>query len=573
MSVYRETGDSAEFIVRIPDRGEQAFIPYEGKIIRTITLVQLDFNHNLMDTGTRIGNVVSRVATRLHATTKDWVLFNHLFIKEGTPLNAFEVADNERFLRTLAFIQDARILPAPVGQNGFASDSVDLVVVSKDVFSIGGDILDAQTQRLGVRAYDANFLGMGQRIQGSLLYDLNRSPRAGFEINLSRSSIGGSFINGQVGFSTINTGRSIGYEDETALFLRLDRPLTAPDALVAGGLELSTNQSGNFYQKPDSLFYNYRYNLVDLWGGINFNARQQDNARDPQRRLRTFIGARYLQNTFLQPPAQIGNRFDPVYNSQQAMLLSLTLFKLNYYRTSYIYGFGLTEDLPHGIRFSATAGWSRQNGADRPYIGADLTRYTKSSHEKYFQSFVRIGAYLRDQRPEDAGLLIGSNAFSRLYQIGQNHYRQRFSGSFAILYNRTATDPLRIDNNLGIADFGTDSVVGSMRASLWAESIVFLHRKIYGFKIAPFIFGGFASLAPEVNSFSNLNTFTGIGAGIRARNENLIFGTIEAKVTFFPRVAYNVAPLHFNLASNLRFRFRSDYVRAPQVFQLNDGDL
>lgn len=572
-SVHRDRVDSNEFWRRTPQVAEEVFKPYEGKIVRYITVVKLDFDHQLLDTGTKVGSRISRLATDLHATTKDWVLYNHLFIKKGQSLNAYQVADNERFLRTLAFIQDARILPAPVGPSGFESDSVDLVVVSKDVFSLGADIPFAEFQRIGLRGYDANFLGMGQRLQGTFIYDLNRRPTTGFDLSLSRSSIGGSFINGGVGFTTINSGRSDGNEEESAGFLRLEKPLISPSDRFAGGLELSINQSANVYRHADSLFYDYRYNIADVWGGVNFSFGREEYRRDRNRRQRVFVAARYLQNHFTQLPTQVGNRLDPIYNDRQAVLASVTLFRLNYYRTNYFYGFGLTEDLPKGHKLTGTVGWYRWDRLERPYLGIDWLRYSSTPTGKYFQTFVRAGSFLGKGSPEDAGLLVGTTAYSRLYEPGLNKFRQRLSASFTMLYNPLVSTPLRVDNAYGIPGYGTDSVLGASRLSVWSESIMFIHRKFFGFKAAPFVFGGASVIAPGQELWKDAGLFTGVGAGLRVRNENLIFGTIEARFTWFPKTVYGISPFHIDLAANLRFRYRATYVQAPQIFTWNEEIL
>ncbi len=570
LSIQRDRVDSSEFWRRVPQIAEAAFKPYEGKIVRHIAIVKLDFNHQLLDTSTQIGNAITRLATDLHATTKDWVLRNHLFVREGQPLNAYQVADNERFLRTLSFIQDVRILPAPVGPAGVVSDSVDLVVISKDVFSLGADVPFAEFQRVGLRGFDANFLGMGQRLQATVLYDLNRRPHTGFDVSISRSSIGGSFINGGVGFSTINTGRSDGNEDESAGFIRLDKPLISPSDRFAGGLELSINQSNNFFRKPDSLFYDYRYNVADVWGGVNFTFGREAYQRDRNRRQRVFVGLRYLQNNFTLPPKQVTGQLDPVYNDRQAVLAAVTLFRLNYYRTNYFYGFGLTEDLPKGHRFTATTGWYRWNQVQRPYLGIDLLRYSSTPSGKYFQTFLRAGSFLGKGSPEDAGLLVGTTAYSRLYEPGRHKYRQRISGSFTLLYNPVVSTPLRIDNAYGLPGYGTDSVLGASRASLWSESIMFIDRKYFGFKAAPFVFGGLSVIGPEREIWKKPDVFTGVGAGLRVRNENLIFGTVEARFTWFPKVVRNISPFYIDVAANLRFRYRTNYVQAPQIFAWNE---
>src|ERR1043165_5665808 len=90
-------------------KSEVPYRVFEGKTIRRINIQRLGFEKTFEDTVNNIRTIASKAANRLHVKTREWVIRNNLFIKEGDPLNAYELSDNERFLRTLSFVQDARI--------------------------------------------------------------------------------------------------------------------------------------------------------------------------------------------------------------------------------------------------------------------------------------------------------------------------------------------------------------------------------------------------------------------------------------------------------------------------------
>ncbi|WP_332700055.1 hypothetical protein, partial [Halalkalibacter lacteus] len=68
--------------------------------------------------------------------TRAWVVHNNLFFREHDRLSPYLLANNERYLRDLPYMREARILVWPVRVN----DSVDVIVITKDVLSIGGSI-------------------------------------------------------------------------------------------------------------------------------------------------------------------------------------------------------------------------------------------------------------------------------------------------------------------------------------------------------------------------------------------------------------------------------------------------
>lgn len=241
-------------------KSEASFKRYAGKGIRRIYIVNLSFSENVQDTSSSIMSTLTRVADRLQSNTKDWIIRELLFVKKGQLVDPYRLADNERFLRDQNFIKDARIVVRPIEEY---PDSVDLYVRLRDVFSWGAEINTSGINNVKASIYDANFLGMAQRLQYSMLYDHNRNPIVGSEVRYRKTSVLGSFINLEAGYSTINQG-GLATENETAYFLTLDRPLYTPNARFAGGLQISHNQSTNVYQKQAPLFSDYKYPAVGV---------------------------------------------------------------------------------------------------------------------------------------------------------------------------------------------------------------------------------------------------------------------------------------------------------------------
>ncbi|MBK7557089.1 MAG: hypothetical protein IPI54_01680 [Chitinophagaceae bacterium] len=63
---------------------------------------------------------------------------------------------------------------------------------------------------------------------------------------------------------------------------------------------------------------------------------------------------------------------------------------------------------------------------------------------------------------------------------------------------------------------------------------VFIIPKILGFRFAPFVFGDIILMKPTKQGLIKTDIFSAIGAGVRTRNENMIWGTIELKAYYFP---------------------------------------
>jgi hypothetical protein len=540
------------------------FLPFQGKGIRHITVRKFGFEKLFTDTTKHSNYFGTNILNHLHKDSRDWVIRDNLFIKEHTALDAYKLADNERFLRTLNFIQDARIEIWPIEGE---PDSVDIEVITKDLFSISGQIDGASNNNFKVGASESNFLGMGQRIEGTALFQTNRSPAFGYELLYRKSNLANSFVNTSFIYTTINSNIADGTPDEKAWSVRLDRPLVSEYMHFAGGILVGTNESFNTYAQTDSTFYKYHYNTYDAWIGYAIGSNKYAN--NPNVRDRKFISIRYLQNKYLKTPDQIGEKFNFKFNDREAILAQFTFFKEDFLKTNYIYGFGTTEDIPHGYNISFTSGWYRQLYLKRFYAGAEFNKYVATTQGDFFQYFLRTGGYLSQKQVQDASILVGSSVFSRLFLLGNTKLRQYGSISYTRLFNNVAIDALRIDNPFGLRYFSSDSTIGQQRISLHEETFIFLKYKLLGFKFAPFVFADAALLTPPEKDFSKSNAYYGIGCGARTRNENLVFGTIEIRLAYFPRNVPGTNSFKILTTVDLQFRYNTTYVQAPNVVQLN----
>lgn len=539
-------------------------MPYEGKIIRQIKIEALDFEKNFTDTTKRVVSFAGRLANLTHTNTRAFVVRNNLFIKENTPVNAYKIADNERYLRTLNYIHDARIIIDTLADN---PDSVDIIVVTKDFFNLSADGASNGLNHVNLHLVDANIAGMGQAVEATGLYDYNRHPDLAYGGLYRKDNVCHSFIDATVGYSLMNINPYTG-EEETSEYIRLARPLVSPYARFAGGLTLSHDVAYNSYNLPDSVFFRYNYSLYDGWIGYNIGIKKL-TATNNTIRDRRFFAVRYFNYDFTQVPGQVGKNFDPVFNSKQAILGQFTFFRQDYYKTQYIYGFGTTEDLPYGYNISLTGGWYKQLSLERPYAGFSATRYIATGKGDFIQLFLRAGGYLNKDHLQDASFLAGGTVYGRIFFIGSTKMRPYFNFSYTHLYDRVTSQPLYINNDYGIGEFLSDSVHGTQRLTVQVETPFYLKYKLLGFQFAPFPHADLSLVTGPKEPYYKSQLYSGLGGGIRARNENLVFETIELRFYYYPIAPDGMRGFKVILNSNIRFRYVSNLISAPDVVQLN----
>lgn len=556
--VYQNPGDTV-----MDKKSELGYKRYQGKIIRKITINHIGFEHDINDTTRyRVVNSITRLANSLHTNTKEQVIRNNLFIRENKPLDPYRLADNERYLRDLDFILDARIVVKPIRGN---RDMVDVMVMTRDVFSLGGSFSPTSRSSARIDLYDANLSGWGQHTELRGLVDADRDPKFGLQLLYSKNSIKGTFIKGTVSYTQINTGSSYGLENESAIFLKLDRPLVSPYSRWAGGVELSSNWSVNTFNVIDTSFRKYAYYAKDFWIGYNIGIKHRVENRN-----RHFVGIRTFGKSFRNRPSQNLELGRPLYNNQTYILGSYTFYNQNFYRTKFIYGFGRTEDVPYGTRLTILAGQVKQLGNTRSYMGAEFDKSVVRKNGDFRQYALRAGSFKNGNGLEDITLLASASLYSKLIQWKSLKVRQLVGISYTTILKQTIISmPLRIDNEFGLEKFKADSLLGTQRLSMGLETVVFTKPTLLGFHFAPFIFTNTTVMARKNETLIKQKPYFALGGGVRTRNENLIFGTIELRMFYFPRVIEDLSHFKITLSSNLRVKYSSGFVRVPAFIKYN----
>lgn len=557
-----------ELIVREPEadskilnvKSEDPYLNYEGKIIRNITIQGLGFDKIVVDTVRNVESFFSKTANKLHSNTRESVVLNNVFIRAGKPLNPYRVADNERTLRNLEFMQDARIYVKPVLSS---SDSIDLVVVTRDVFSLGGSISARIPSVYKINIKDINLDGRGQRIVVGQVFDRDRAPRYGYEALYQWTNIKGSFLDATAAYTKLNHGISIGNEDERSLYFKLSRDLYQPFARFAGSIELGDNISRNVYGEPDSTFVQYHYSIQDYWMGYSFGYRNMPNDLR-ENRNRKFIAIRSVEQRFLSPiytELIEPDRF--AYRNRLAFLTELTFFRQDFYKTQYVTGFGRTEDIPYGYRISFTGGWERELGNQRLYAGSVLHYNNVLSTGTILSYQVKLGGYLKNPRAEDILFSANFSRYSKIQRIGKLIVRHRYESGYAALIQQNVKRGINIRDVNGLTGFKPDSLVGLQRITFANEVTVFTPVKIIGFRIAPVARIDMALIRRTAPLLKSTNFFSGFSLGLLARNENLILKTIEARIFFYPKTVEQVDAFRFNITSNFRIRYPTNLVNKP----------
>lgn len=558
-----------------PQKIENPLLKYKGKIIRSVQLIRLGFECSIYDTCNIKNNFGIRMANAFHKNSREKVIRNNLFFKEGGRFYPYLVADNERYLRDLSYIQDARIVVDFAG-----ADSVDVVVLTKDVFSLNAKLKIDNVTRGRIAIGDENIGGSATKILFSGLYEQVRSPQKAFGAEISKRNIGGSFIDWTTGFSNFTPSFTSGRREQTSVFTRLEKPLATPYIPSTGAIEAGYYRTSNAYIS-DSLYklhYRYEYYNVDGWIGYSLDSKRALYA-NKEIRVHNFVSLRGFTQQFFKTTERSKESFDFRFTNTTGVLASLNIFKQVFYKTSFIYGFGRNEDVPEGFSAGLIGGYVIQQNdgyaiktnIKKPYAGIDFNLASFKSKGFHSNYTLKAGSFFKGKRFEDMNLLFNVDHFTRLKKMNSKWFQRTFfSTGIAAQVNPVFTTPLFINSGYGLPYFSPENISASdLRATMKLESVFYNTTKIIGFRLAPFIFSDFTLLKQTGAKLTKSELYSAVGGGIRTRNENLVFGTVELKAYYFPRTNGNMNVWKIDLSTNIRFKYNSSFIKRPDFVNIN----
>ena len=498
---------------QIAGRSDANYIKYSGKKIRKIEIQRLNvFGTDINNPTSNNPKKIDDILNSTHFNTNENIIRKNLLFSEGDEISPLLLSDNERLLRQLPYIDDARIIVVPV-----SDEEVDILVLTKDVYSLGALYTYKGLENGSVSVFDKNIFGMGHEFGLDVPYNSKDSDSPGIGVHYLANNIGKSFINLNVYFLYGLGEKTYGFD--------LSRKFVSFTTKYAGGIsvrQMYTTEDLDTLPVPAPL----KYNLQDYWLSRSFLINKELVSR-------IIIGARYTNNNVFDRPIILPESY---YNLQnyRIFLGSLALSIQKYYKTNLLYSYGRTEDIPYGGLFKFTAGREFNEFKLRTYLGGEVSLGKSINSVGYFYNYAGLSTYFNENHTEQGILSLGMNYFSNLVTMGNIKIRNFVHFDYMRGFNRYSNEFLKFENVNGFSGFKNDSVNGTQRLSVSLESVLFSPLNIYGFRFAFFGFTDFSFLSGTNEILGNGYSLSSIGVGIRIRNDNLVFNTFQIRIGFFP---------------------------------------
>ena len=502
------------------------FEEYQGKVIDTITIRQLDvFGPSISDTSNENQNWYEEFGNFVHFPTHESIIKENLLFSEQDSVDPDLLADNERILRGLQFIKDARISVKEIpGEPG----KVHLTVLTQDLWPKGFNV-DLYSINAGqFEVYDNNIFGIGHKLQGNIIFDYLKKGNPGIEAFYDISNFQGTFIKSK--FYYLNSFNTKRYG------LSAERDFFSYKTRYIGGLSMFKTETLENIQRKDTVLSDVSLNYVnhDIWLGRSFPL----SAKNPMfdNRTRLVLAARYIRNRFIDGP-YVDERHNYAYHNNHTFLGSISFSRENFYESELIYDYGKTEDIPVGDLFTYNFGWEADEFFKRYYSGVRIKHGHFFDDFGYLSSSLGVGGYLYKKQIEQGVIDFQFKYISKLWHWDKLRIRQFFDLHYLRGVERFPEERLEFNRFSDMRGYNNPSLYGKKKLVLRSETVAFSGLYYYGFRFAFFGFLDCGFLGSSNDFILDNQIHPGFGIGMRTRNENLVFKTFQVRLSFYPTLS------------------------------------
>lgn len=493
---------------------------YKNRVVKSIQIERVPvLDGNVFDTTNMKTTAMGRFLNSTYDPTRERVVRNNLKFREKDLVNPRIFSDNERLLRELSYIEDAKIQIVPV-ENSL--DSVIVLVVVKDRYpiGIGGKINDYNA--FEVEPYTRNFLGLGHNLGAIFQFDGSTNDKFGYGAYYGINNMGGTFVDGKISF---NQGL-----DQNLFQVRFTKPFVTTYTRFGGELlyEKLTEKIEERENVNDSIFDmndKYSMNLIDLWAGYSFLFQYDD--KHPFLN----VAGRYYSEKFTDRPDQ-DFEMDYPFHDNQLFLASLSFQQVSYVKTSKLVQFGTIEDIPVGINLNFTGGWQHTSFVDRPYLGLRMNYALYFQNAGIFATLADFGMFRYQSNFEDVISVLKLAYASPLTDVGNLEWRNLFLFSYNAVYNPRYLIPELYTDYLMARD-SRDGFYGNRNFAVNYHPVFYTNYNLWGFHFAidPFVDFGWANQA--IYEDNKWDAYSKVGFNLSTKNESLIFPAMHIQLAYY----------------------------------------
>jgi len=503
---------------------QQANTSSNGKIIRNIYIKTLDpFGYSLKDTTRVPRSGFERFGNSVHVKTNNFTVKNLLLFKQYDRCDTLKLQESERLIRSQRYVRQVTVLPQPTQ----SQDSIDVYVTLLDSWSLipTGNITSNDWEG---KLTERNILGYGHKISGSYKEEFGTKRNANYA-QYTINNIKNSYISFDLTYQkdyNSNSSRSIG----------LTRKFFSPLTKNAGGIYFENREGSESYFFPDTTYVQtIKTEYQEYWYGRSFKILNPNTYLGKTTNLIAAIT--FNKKIYTQTPDPF---LDPTsfFSSENNVIGQLAFTAQKYYKDTYLFNYGIPEDVPFGSIYALVFGKQTKNGDNRSYLGAKFAK-GKRYPFGYLTATTEWGTFINDGKTEQTALTIGFQYISPLWSIGSWRYRQFIKPSYTWGNNRNTSvkDQLTLNNKNSLQDF-TDGITGTQRWLLAMQMQTYVPKDWYGFHFSPYANITLGALADNSRDLFQSRIYPKFSLGVLINNDYLVFNSFQISFSYYPTIPY-----------------------------------
>lgn len=543
-------------------KSESPYLHYYGKLIGDIQYKHLKpFGTDINDTTKQPTKSFKKIFNKLHVSTGNRIIRNNMMIVPGTSLQPAELADNERLVRRLSFIKDARIQVVPQED----SPIVDLLVVTKDVFPLKFDIDFKGTSSTEVGVSHINLFGTGHQLENIFVINDNDTGNLGYEATYGIPNLKGTFINSEFNYADTFVKEGVG--------VKVFRDFITPDIRYAGGLEGSryTRREPFFVDltTDSSVIVTYNSDFQEIWAAKAVRSYANPPLKGIKERVRLVVAGSISRQEFLLRPLEVEQDTNFFFHDRTLFLASIGYSTRKYYKDLLVTNFGRTEDIPIGNLAQITVGYEMGEFESRTYLGGKLAKGRFVGTIGYLKLEGEAGGFIKGNSFEQGVIKGGLNFFSRLHSIHFFRVRQFINANYTIGVRRNVGELININDENGLRGVNSILLRGTQRATLNTETLLFTPLYFVGFRMALFGFADFGIIESSSKNIFEGKIYKGFGFGFRLKNDNLAFSVIQLRFGFYSNLPKDSSTESVDFATRTGLSLDDFDIKKPAKLDFN----
>ncbi len=482
-----------------------AYKHLKGKTIGNITI---DINDIYQDTS----NFIKRIANKTHYPTRERTVRKDLLMHSGDKVDPNIIVANKHLLTSRKYIYDAYFIFTPSKED---STVVDLTVRTHDNWTLSADGSTSLSGNSRFEIYDANFIGLGNNLSITTNFDWKDCEYGGNEVEYTVPNIAGSFFKG-----VFVAGKDF---DNSDYGFSISKEYIEPTDFEMGA-EAYARRSPYHLQYDDTISGVMSVNLMDVWIGSSKYIEKINSS--------IYANVRYSYSYFKDRPF-VDINTNHAFHDKRFIMFGVGLYRENFLSSNLIYGFGVKEYLSAGFKTEIIGGYEWGEFGNDIILGLNMKKGGFSEFGYFMgdaKSSVNVNAL---NGKMTSGIVdLNMNYISNLWGGETFRLRQFINVNYTYGWDRGDGDGevVSFTDDSGPRAFSED-IYGTNRMVLNSETVYFTPFTPLGFRFAIYGFFDVGTLGYNKNPFNN-NFYSTIGAGVRVKNDRLIFSTIQLRLGF-----------------------------------------